>query len=96
MLIGEEETESETPSQTASKPFGRTGKALRAEQAQIRQQIDPASAVLTKTKKQLRREAKQQKLAEKKATVNRKIGGLVFLAILESMGILALLGWWLQ
>lgn len=96
MLIGEEEAEAETPPQNTSKPFGRTGKALRAEQTHIRQQFDPASAVLTKTKKQLRREAKQQKLAEKKATVNRKIGGLVFLAILESMGILALLGWWLQ
>ena len=76
--------------------FSRKSKAARAEQAHIRQQFDESAAVLTKTKKQLRREAKQQKAAEKKANVNRSIGGLVFLAVLECIGILAILGWWLQ
>ena len=33
---------------------------------------------------------------EKKANVNHNIKGLVFLAILECLGILAILGWWLQ
>ena len=76
--------------------FSRKSKAARAEQAHIRQQFDESAAVLTKTKKQLRREAKQQKAAEKKANVNRSIGGLVFLAVVECIGILAILGWWLQ
>ena len=96
MLIGETEAEPAPSPRNVSSNFGRTGKAVRAEQAHIRQQFDPSSAVLTKTKKQLRREAKLQKQAEKKANVNRKIGGLVFLAILEILGILAILGWWLQ
>ena len=96
MLIGETEAEPVPSPRNVSGNFGRTGKAVRAEQAHIRQQFDPSSAVLTKTKKQLRREAKLQKQAEKKANVNRKIGGLVFLASLEILGILAILGWWLQ
>ena len=66
------------------------------ERSHIRQQFDPSAAVLTKTKKELRREAKLQKQAEKKETVNRSIGGLVFLAVVECIGILAILGWWLQ
>lgn len=96
MLIGETEAEPAPSPRNVSGNFSRTGKAVRAEQAHIRQQFAPSSAVLTKTKKQLRREAKLQKQAEKKANVNRKIGGLVFLAILEILGILAILGWWLQ
>ena len=67
-----------------------------AEQAHIGKQFDESAAVLTKTKKQLRREAKLQKKARKKASINRNIKGLVFLAVLELMGILAILGWWLQ
>ena len=63
-----------------------------AEEAHIVKQFDESAAVLTKTKKQLRREVKLQK----KANVNRNIKGLVFLAILEILGILAILGWWLQ
>ena len=63
-----------------------------AERAHIGKQFDESAAVLTKTKKQLRREAKLQK----KANINRNIKGLVFLAVLELMGILAILGWWLQ
>ena len=76
--------------------FSRKSKGARAEQAHIRQQFDESAAVLTKTKKQLRREARLRKAAEKKANINRKIGDLVFLAILEIIGILAILGWWLQ
>ena len=86
----------EPPKETSLGNFSRKSKAARAEQAHIRQQFDESAAVLTKTKKQLRREAKQQKAAEKKANVNRSIGGLVFLAVLECIGILAILGWWLQ
>ena len=76
--------------------FGPGSKGLRAERKHIRQQFDESAAVLTKTKRQLRREEKLRKKAEKKAGVNRKLGDLVFLAILEMIGILAILGWWLQ
>ena len=34
--------------------------------------------------------------SQKKASINRNIKGLVFLAVLEVIGILAILGWWLQ
>jgi len=44
----------------------------------------------------IHREEKLQKQAEKKAGVNRSLKGLVFLAVLECMGILVILGWWLQ
>ena len=67
-----------------------------AERSHIGKQFDESAAVLTKTRKQLRREAKLQKKAQKKASINRNIKGLVFLAVLEVMGILAILGWWLQ
>ena len=63
-----------------------------AEEAHIAKQFDESAAVLTKTRKQLRREARLQK----KPNINRNIKGLVFLAILEIIGILAILGWWLQ
>ena len=72
--------------------FGPRSRGARVEQAHVYQQFDPSAAVLTKSKKQLRKE----KLAEKKANVNTKIAGLMFLAILECIGILAILGWWLQ
>ena len=76
-------------------PFARKSqkktKGQRAEQAQIAKQFNE-SAVFTKTKRQLRREARRQK----KAGVNRNIKGLAFLAVLELIGILAILGWWLQ
>ena len=71
-------------------------KGEKAERANIAKQFDESAAVLTKTKKQLRREAKLQKKAQKKASINRNIKGLVFLAVLEVIGILAILGWWLQ
>ena len=67
-------------------------KGEQAERAHIGKQFDESAAVLTKTKKQLRREARLQK----KANINRNIKGLVFLAVLELIGILAILGWWLQ
>ena len=76
--------------------FGRGSKAARVEQEHISAQFDPDAAVLTKTKKQLRREAKLRKKAEKNSGVNRNIKGLAFLALLEVLGILAILGWWLQ
>ena len=76
--------------------FGPRSRGVRAERAHIAHQFDESAAVLTKTRKQLRREAKQRKIAEKKAGVNRNIKGLVFLAVLEILGILAILGWWLQ
>ena len=76
--------------------FSSKSRGARVERSHIRQQFDPSAAVLTKTKKELRREEKLQKQAEKKAAVNRSIGGLVFLAVLECIGILAILGWWLQ
>ena len=71
-------------------------KGQKIEESHISKQFDESAAVLTKTKKQLRREAKLQKKARKKASINRNIKGLVFLAILEILGILAILGWWLQ
>ena len=67
-------------------------KGQKMEASHISRQFDESAAVLTKTKKQLRREAKLQK----KANINRNIKGLAFLAILEIIGILAILGWWLQ
>ena len=67
-------------------------KGQQAEEAHIAKQFDESAAVLTKTRKQLRREARLQK----KANITRNIKGLVFLAILEIIGILAILGWWLQ
>ena len=92
MLIGEEETDPEPPVRNFANHYGGTAKSVRAEQAHTRQQFDPSAAVLTKTGKQLRRE----KIAERKANVNRNLKDLVFLAILECIGILAILGWWLQ
>lgn len=76
----------------------RKTKASRA--AAVRHQAIPAldehAAITVKTKKQLRQEARQRKAARKKAGVNRNIRGLVFLAVLEVLGILAIIGWWLQ
>ena len=96
-LIGEdEEDEEEPPIRNFANNYGRTPRSVRAEQARRPTSFDESAAVLTKTKKQLRQEAKQQKIAEKKAGVNRKLGDLIFLAILECAGILAILGWWLQ
>ena len=74
----------------------RQTKGERAERAHISRQFDESAAVLTKTKRQLRRDAKRRKLAEKKSNINRNIRGLVILAGLEILGILCILGWWLQ
>ena len=92
ILIGEDAADPEPPVRNFANHYGGTAKSVRAEQAHIRQQFDPSAAVLTKTGKQLRSE----KIAEKKANVNRNLKDLVFLAILECIGILAILGWWLQ
>lgn len=78
---------------------GKRSKGTKGEQVEheyIRRYSAEPTAVLTKTKRQLRREAKLQRKAEKKKNINRNIKGLVFLAILECLGILVLLGWWLQ
>lgn len=83
-----------SPEDAPAGNFSRKSKGARAEQAHIRQQFDESAAVLTKTGRQLRREAKEAK--RNKKTVNRNIGGLVFLAVLECIGILAIIGWWLQ
>ena len=55
------------------------------ERQSISRQFDPSAAVLTKTKRK-----------QKKDSVNRNIRDLVVLAILEIIGILCILGWWLQ
>lgn len=95
-LIGEEDTEETPPVRNFANNYGRQPKSVRAERAYQAAHFDESSAVLTKTKQQLRREARHQKIAGKKANVNHNIKGLVFLAILEMAGILAILGWWLQ
>jgi len=75
----------------------RKSKAARATAAvQTAPRFDESAAIPVKTRKQLRRDAKQQKAARKKAGVNRNIRGLMLLAALELLGILAVLGWWLQ
>ncbi len=58
--------------------------------------LDENAAVPVKTKKQLHAEAKQRKAEKAKAGVNNNIRGLTFLAVLELLGILAIIGWWLQ
>ena len=74
----------------------RQSKGEQAERSHISRQFDESAAVLTKTGGQLRKEARKAKIAEKKANVNRNIGGLALLAALEIIGILWILGWWLQ
>ena len=64
----------------------------KAERQHIPRQFDEDAAVLTKTKGQLRKEKRKQK----RESVNRNIKGLVVLAVLEIIGILCILGWWLQ
>ena len=64
----------------------------KAERQHIPKQVDENAAVLTKTRGQLRKEKRKQK----RESVNRNIKGLVVLAVLEIIGILCILGWWLQ
>ena len=64
----------------------------RVERTAGTRQLDSSDAVFTKTKRQLRKEKRKQK----KENVNRNIRGLVVLAVLEIIGILCVLGWWLQ
>ena len=94
-LIGEEETP-EPPVRNFANNYGRPSKGERAARAQAPKGLEESAYVPVKTKKQLRREEKQRRIAEKKSGVNRNIKGLVFLAILEVLGILSILGWWLQ
>ena len=93
---GEFEEEEEPPIRNFANNYGRNAKSVRIERAHAEKQFDPGAAVLTKSKKQLRQEEKLRKKAEKKANVNRSIKGLVILAVLECLGILAIIGWWLQ
>ncbi len=75
----------------------KNSKAVRAASAgQTAPKLDESAAIAVKTKKQLRQEAKQLKAAKKKAGVNNNITDLKFLAVLELLGILAIIGWWLQ
>lgn len=73
-------------------------KASRAAAAKLQTapKFDESAAVPVKTKKQLKEEARKQKAARKKAGVNRNLKGLTLLAVLELLGILAIIGWWLQ
>lgn len=66
-------------------------KASRAAASKVQStpQFDESAAIPVKTKKQL-------KAARKKAGVNRNIKDLTLLAALELLGILAIIGWWLQ
>ena len=88
-LLEDEEEEAPVPVKKKKK---RPTAGQRAEQAHYKNGVDENAAVFTKTKKQLRREARQKK----KSNVNRKLADLVFLAVLEIIGILCILGWWLQ
>lgn len=92
MLINDEEPDEEPPVRNAANNYGRITRGERAVRAQAPKHLDEAAYVPVKTKKQLRQEAK----AAKKANVNHNIKGLVFLAILECIGIWVILGWWLQ
>ena len=73
-------------------------KASRAASSRVQTapKFDESAAVPVKTRKQLKAEARQQKAARKKAGVNRNIKDLTLLAALELLGILAIIGWWLQ
>ena len=76
--------------------FSPTSKGARAERSRTKPQLEESAAMLTKTRKQLRKEEKQRKIAEKKSNINRNLKDLVFLALLEVIGILCILGWWFQ
>ena len=73
-------------------------KASRAAAAKVQAapQFDESAAIPVKTRKQLNEEARRKKTARKKAGVNRSIKDLTLLAALELLGILAIIGWWLQ
>ena len=73
-------------------------KAARAAAAKVQPTppFDESAAIPVKTRKQLKKEARQQKAARKKSGVNRNIKDLTLLAALELLGILAIIGWWLQ
>ena len=94
-MLLEEDSGTEVPAPPIRSFSSRSGRITQGEQAaQVHapNHLDKNAYVPVKTKKQLRKEARQQK----KSNVNRSIGGLVFLAVLECIGIFVLLGWWLQ
>ena len=86
-----EEIQEPEPPAFMRRKSGKT-KGQRAEELHSSRRLDESAAVLTKTKRQLRKEARKRK----KDTVNRNIGGLTVLAVLELIGIAWILGWWLQ
>ena len=92
LLLGEEDSEPELPVRNFGSRSGKATKGERAARAQAPAHLEESACVPVKTRKELRREARLRK----KDNVNRNIKGLVFLAILETLGILAILGWWLQ
>ena len=98
MLLEEDSSEEEPdlPIRNFANRYGKMSKGERAERAHTLKHLEESAFVPVKTKEELRRDAKRRKIAEKKAGVNRNIKDLVFLAILEIAGILAILGWWLQ
>lgn len=96
MLISDEEPDDEPPIRNVANHYGRMTRGERAVRAQTPRHLEETAYVPVKTKKQLRQEEKQRKIAEKKANVNHSIKGLVFLAILECIGIWVILGWWLR
>ena len=101
MLLEEEEDtseyeEEEPPIRNFANNYGHSTRGQRAVRAHSQKQFDPNAAVAVKSRKQLRREEKLRRKEEKKASVNRNIKDLVVLAALECIGILAIIGWWLQ
>ena len=63
----EEEEEETPPVRNFANNYGRQPKSVRAERAYQAAHFDQSAAVLTKTKQQLRREARHQKIAGKNA-----------------------------
>jgi len=96
MLIEEDASPEAPPVRNFTGHSRKVSKGERAARAQAPAKLEENAYIPVKTKKQLRREAKLRKQAEKKETVNRNLKGLTFLAALETLGILVLLGWWLQ
>ena len=67
------------------------------------EEFDEDAAVVALTPRQIRKQKKQEKARKKQdrkmAKLEKKrnrIGGLVFLAIMEVLGILVVLGWWIE
>lgn len=88
-------TEEESPVPDCIHNHNRKTRAERLQQKRV-PKFDEAASVSVKTRRQLRQDKKHARAEAKKAGINKNIKGLVFLAILECIGILAIIGWWLQ